>query len=48
MTDDLRVPDFGASRTELFATALDQAAWADDLGFEAERVLMVVYRRHKR
>jgi len=31
---DLRAPDFGASRQSLWQTALEQAAWADDLGFD--------------
>jgi alkanesulfonate monooxygenase SsuD/methylene tetrahydromethanopterin reductase-like flavin-dependent oxidoreductase (luciferase family) len=34
VTYDLRAPAFGASRTEIFAAALDQAVWADDLGFD--------------
>lgn len=34
LTYDLRAPDFGAPRTELYAAALDQVAWADDLGFD--------------
>ncbi len=34
VTYDLRAPDFGASRGALYAAALDQAAWADDLGFD--------------
>lgn len=34
LTYDLRAPDFGASRTTLYATALEQAAWADELGFD--------------
>ena len=31
---DLRAPDFGAPARELYAAALDQCAWADDLGFD--------------
>jgi hypothetical protein len=31
---DLRAPDFGAPARELYAAALDQAAWADALGFD--------------
>lgn len=31
---DMRAPDFGAPARELYAAALDQAAWADDLGFD--------------
>ncbi len=32
---DLRAPDFGAPARELWAAALDQAEWADALGFDA-------------
>ena len=32
---DMRAPKFGASVQELYAAALDQCAWADDLGFDA-------------
>ena len=31
---DMRAPDFGASSREIYAAALDQAAWADELGFD--------------
>ena len=31
---DMRAPDFGTPARELYAAALDQAAWADDLGFD--------------
>jgi alkanesulfonate monooxygenase SsuD/methylene tetrahydromethanopterin reductase-like flavin-dependent oxidoreductase (luciferase family) len=31
---DLRAPAFGAARTDLYAAALDQCAWADALGFD--------------
>lgn len=34
LTYDLRAPAFGAGRTELYAAALDQVAWADELGFD--------------
>jgi len=34
LTYDLRAPDFGAPRTDLYAAALDQVAWADELGFD--------------
>lgn len=32
---DLRAPGFGAPAREISAAALDQCAWADDLGFDA-------------
>lgn len=32
---DMRAPSFGASAKELYAAALDQCAWADELGFDA-------------
>ena len=32
MRFDMRAPDFGASTTELYAAALEMAAWADRLG----------------
>ena len=32
---DMRAPDFGAARRELFAAALDQVQWADALGFDS-------------
>jgi hypothetical protein len=32
---DLRAPDFGAPARELYAAALDQVAWADELGFDS-------------
>ena len=31
---DMRAPGFGAPPRELYAAALDQCAWADDLGFD--------------
>jgi hypothetical protein len=31
---DMRAPTFGAPARELYAAALDQVAWADDLGFD--------------
>ena len=31
---DMRAPSFGAERRELYAAALDQVAWADELGFD--------------
>ena len=31
---DMRAPAFGAPARELYAAALDQVAWADDLGFD--------------
>jgi len=31
---DMRAPEFGAPARELYAAALDQAAWADALGFD--------------
>ena len=34
LTYDMRAPDFGAPRTQLFQCALDQVSWADDLGFD--------------
>lgn len=34
LTYDMRAPDFGAKASDLYAAALDQAAWADDLGFD--------------
>jgi alkanesulfonate monooxygenase SsuD/methylene tetrahydromethanopterin reductase-like flavin-dependent oxidoreductase (luciferase family) len=34
MVFDMRAPGFGAPRRELFAAALDCAAWADALGFD--------------
>ncbi len=34
LTYDMRAPEFGASRNDLFDAALDQAAWADELGFD--------------
>lgn len=34
LTYDMRAPDFGSSARELYRVALDQAAWADDLGFD--------------
>ena len=34
ITYDMRAPAFGASRNALFQAALDQVAWADELGFD--------------
>lgn len=34
LTYDMRAPEFGAQRNMLYDAALDQAAWADDLGFD--------------
>lgn len=34
MIFDMRSPAFGAPRRELYAAALDCAAWADDIGFD--------------
>jgi alkanesulfonate monooxygenase SsuD/methylene tetrahydromethanopterin reductase-like flavin-dependent oxidoreductase (luciferase family) len=34
ITYDLRAPPLGAAAPELYAAALDQVAWADDLGFD--------------
>lgn len=34
LTYDMRAPAFGASRNALYDCALDQVAWADDLGFD--------------
>jgi hypothetical protein len=31
---DMRAPDFGAPARELYAAALDQVQWADELGFD--------------
>ena len=31
---DMRAPSFGAPARDLYAAALDQCAWADDLGFD--------------
>src|SRR5262245_21806175 len=31
---DVRAPGFGAPARELYAAALDQAQWADELGFD--------------
>lgn len=36
---DLRSPDFGAPLDRLYAAALDQAAWADQVGFDAVQVM---------
>ncbi len=30
---DMNSPDFGAPHTALYRTAIEQAAWADKLGF---------------
>ena len=32
---DMRAPSFGAPARELYAAALDQCTWADELGFHA-------------
>ena len=32
---DMRAPDFGAKPTDLYAAALDQVEWADELGFHS-------------
>ncbi|MAT91923.1 MAG: LLM class flavin-dependent oxidoreductase [Halioglobus sp.] len=34
ITYDMRAPEFGAPRTDLYHCALDQAAWADEAGFD--------------
>ena len=34
ITYDMRAPEFGAPRDQLFRAALDQVAWADELGFD--------------
>jgi len=34
LTYDMRAPAFGARASELWAAALDQVTWADDLGFD--------------
>ena len=34
---DMRAPDFGAPAKDLYAAALDQCAWADDIGFAFDR-----------
>ncbi|MCB1842461.1 MAG: LLM class flavin-dependent oxidoreductase, partial [Halioglobus sp.] len=34
LTYDMRAPDFGAARRDLYDCALDQVAWADDVGFD--------------
>ena len=34
LTYDMRAPAFGAQRNYLYDTALDQAAWADEAGFD--------------
>lgn len=34
ITYDMRAPGFGAPRTALYQAALDQVAWADELGFD--------------
>ena len=36
----MRGPDFGASRNSLYDAALDQVAWADELGFDAVGLLV--------
>ena len=32
---DMRAPSFGANAMDLYAAALDQCAWADEIGFNA-------------
>ena len=34
ITYDMRAPDFGAARNDLYDCALDQVAWADEAGFD--------------
>jgi len=34
ITYDMRAPEFGANRNDLYEAALDQVAWADALGFD--------------
>jgi hypothetical protein len=34
LTYDMRAPGFGAPRNDLYNAALDQVAWADELGFD--------------
>ena len=34
ITYDMRAPSFGAPARELYAAALDQVQWADELGFD--------------
>jgi hypothetical protein len=34
ITYDMRAPEFGTRRNNLYAAALDQVAWADDVGFD--------------
>lgn len=34
LTYDMRAPDFGASPADLYAAALDQVQWGDELGFD--------------
>ena len=34
MIFDMRAPDFGAAREQLFSTAIDMAEWADSVGFD--------------
>lgn len=36
---DLRAPEFGAPHSDLYQAALDQAAWADRVGFDAVHVM---------
>lgn len=38
MSFDMRAPAFGASPTVLYAAAVEQAAWADDVGFNVVSV----------
>ncbi len=35
VTYDMRAPDFGANRNDLYDAMLDQVQWADELGFDA-------------
>jgi alkanesulfonate monooxygenase SsuD/methylene tetrahydromethanopterin reductase-like flavin-dependent oxidoreductase (luciferase family) len=39
LTYDMRAPDFGPPAADLYATAIDQCAWADALGFESVNLL---------
>ncbi len=34
ITYDMRAPSFGAPARDLYAAALEQVQWADDLGFD--------------
>ena len=39
LTYDMRAPEFGADRNELYAAMLDQVQWADGLGVDAENIV---------